>query len=66
MAGKILVIIFFILLYCFISAGFCLTFIGIHNPIHKFDIEEDTWDGSKSININTIDDKFFFFILFFI
>ena len=66
MIGKFLIILLFIFLYCVISGGLCYTVIGIHNPIHKFLIEEDSYDGSKNVKIESVDDKFFFFILFFI
>lgn len=66
MIGKIICIFFIFFAYSLLSVGLCYTVIGVHNPIHKFNIEEDSWDGSKTILIKTDDDKFFFFILFFI
>ena len=63
MIGKILIILFFILLYIVVSCGVCYTAIGVHNPIHKFNIKTDSLDDSKSIMICNTDDKFSFFLL---
>ncbi len=63
MIGKILIILLLIFLYIVVSCGLCYTAIGVHNPIHKFNIKTDSWDGSKSIMIYNTDDKFSFFLL---
>lgn len=64
--GKIIFFIaLFAFLYIILSAGLCFSIIGRTNPFHKFPIETDSWDGSQTIVIKTVDDKFFFFILFF-
>ena len=61
--GTIIITILIILLYSVITCGLCFCIIGRTNPLHKFEIHEDDWDGSKSIVINNTDDKFFFFLL---
>ena len=66
MIGKIICIFFIFFAYSLLSAGLCISVIGRNNPLHKFPIETDSYDGSKTILIKTDDDKFFFFILFFI
>lgn len=62
---EIIVILFlFLLLYLALSGGLCFGIIGKTNPFHKFSLSKDDWDGSTQIIIKTVDDKFFFFIIF--
>ncbi len=60
----IFILFLFLLLYLILSTGLCFGIIGKTNPFHKFSISKDDWDGSSQIIIKTVDDKYFFFILF--
>lgn len=62
----ILFIFLFLFIYVVLSTGLCFTVIGKTNPFHKFDRSKPDWDGSTQIVIKTVDDKFFFFILWII
>ena len=66
MFKAIFFIILFLFLYFVLSTGLCFGVIGKTNPFHKFDISSEDWDGSSQIVIKTVDDKFFFFILWII
>ena len=63
MVGKILVLFLCFLSYSFLSLGLCFTGIGRTNPFHKFPISVDSYDGSKNVELKSVDDKYFFFIL---
>ena len=63
MFGTILVIFFSTLCYVFASFGLCFNCIGKNNPFHKFPLDTDSYDGSTTVAIKTIDDKYFFFLL---
>ena len=61
MTGKILVlVVFFVILYGLASQ---LAMIGMkyHNPIRKFILETDPWEGTRSVSFKTNDDKFAYF-----
>lgn len=61
---KLIVVLFFgLLAYLMLTFGLCYNVIGITNPFHKFPIHVDGYDGSKMVQIKTVDDKYFFFIL---
>ena len=62
----ILVIIFSSLCYLLLSFGLCYSCIGKNNPFHKFQLDKDSYDGSTTVEIKTVDDKYFFFLLFLI
>ena len=65
--GKIILLVFLIsLAYLILTFGLCYNVIGRKNPIHKFPIHIDSYDGSKTIEIKSDDDKYFFFLLLFI
>jgi len=66
MIGKILCIFLIFLCYLVLSAGLCYNCVGKNNPLHKFPLHVDRYDGSISIKIETEDDKYFFFLLFLI